>query len=154
MAENEIPNISEAETPQTVTLQEEKKSIDIEPIKSLIKDKTSKKLKKGLNQKPKKPSWWVRSRRKKLVLELQHSLKEFGVKKAWVHNHFINAEEKAKNITIYVDISNSNSIDIDAQELDLLMDNKFKKRKITVIDVASLQPAIKEFVFKDVTPLF
>ena len=149
MVENEITNISETETPE-----EEVQKIDIEPIKSLVKDRTSKKLNKSLNKKAKKPSWWVRSRRKKLVFDLQIALKDLGVKNAWVHNHFINAEEKAKNITIYVDINNSKSIKYDAQELDVLMDNKFKKRKITIIDVSSLQPAIKEFVFKDVAPLF
>lgn len=149
MVENENTNISETETPK-----EEVQKIDIEPIKSLVKDKISKKLSKGLKQKVKKPSWWVRSRRKKIVFDLQMALKDFGVKDAWVHNHFINGEEKAKNITIYIDINNSKSIKYDAQELDTLMDNKFKKRKITIIDVSSLQPAIKEFVFKDVTPLF
>lgn len=41
----------------------------------------------------------------------------------------------------------------DAQQLDALMDKKFKRKKITVIDIASLQPVIKEFVFRDVTPL-
>lgn len=128
--------------------------IDIKPIKSIVKDKTSRKLSKGLKDKPKKPSWWLRTKRKKLVLELQSALREFGINKAWVHNHFITAEEKkSKNITIYVEINNLRINKIDAQQIDVLMDKKFKKKKISIIDVATLQPSIKEFVFKDVTPL-
>ncbi|MCK9163093.1 MAG: hypothetical protein WCR29_02510 [Bacteroidales bacterium] len=147
--DNEEKSISNQEP---IDKQEEK--IDIKPIKSIVKDKTSRKLAKGLKTKSKKPSWWVRTRRKKLVLELQSSLKEFGVNKAWVHNHFINAEEKkSKNITIYVEINLLTLNKINAQQLDVLMDNNFKKKKISIIDIASLQPSIKEFVFKDVTPL-
>ncbi|HHT03118.1 MAG TPA: hypothetical protein GX005_02205 [Bacteroidales bacterium] len=128
--------------------------IDIKPIKSIVKDKTSRKLSKGLKDKPKKPSWWLRTKRKKLVLELQSALREFGINKAWVHNHFITAEEKkSKNITIYVEINNLRINKIDAQQIDVLMDKKFKKKKISIIDVNTLQPLIKEFVFKDVTPL-
>ena len=128
--------------------------IDIKPIKSIVKDKTSRKLSKGLKDKPKKPSWWLRTKRKKLVLELQSALREFGINKAWVHNHFITAEEKkSKNITIYVENNNLRINKIDAQQIDVLMDKKFKKKKISIIDVNTLQPLIKEFVFKDVTPL-
>ena len=128
--------------------------IDIKPIKSIVKDKTSRKLSKGLKDKPKKPSWWLRTKRKKLVLELQSALREFGINKAWVHNHFITAEEKkSKNITIYVEINNLRINKIDAQQIDVLMDKIFKKKKISIIDVNTLQPLIKEFVFKDVTPL-
>jgi hypothetical protein len=32
----------------------------------------------------------------------------------------------------------------------MAMDKAFPKKKISIIDVKSLQPAIKEFVFKDV----
>lgn len=149
MNDNEIKNVSASDSSI-----EETTKIDIEPIKSLVKAKTSKKLAKGLQKKSNKPSWWVRTKRKKLVFELQCSLKELGVNKAWVHNHFISAEEKkVKNITIYVEVNNSKSIKFDAQQLDAIMDKKFKKKKITVIDIASLQPVIKEFVFRDLTAL-
>lgn len=144
--------VKEPQTEEMTSKQEEK--IDIKPIKSIVKDKTSRKLSKGLKEKPKKPSWWVRTKRKKLVLELQTALKDFGINKAWVHNHFILAEEKkAKNITIYVEINMLRLNKIDAHQLDVLMDNRFKKNKISIIDIASLQPSIKEFVFKDVTTL-
>ena len=144
--------VKEPQTEEMTSKQEEK--IDIKPIKSIVKDKTSRKLSKGLKEKPKKPSWWVRTKRKKLVLELQSALREFGINKAWVHNHFITAEEKkSKNITIYVEINNLRINKIDAQQIDVLMDKKFKKKKISIIDVNTLQPLIKEFVFKDVTPL-
>ncbi|MBP6428829.1 MAG: hypothetical protein KA273_00340 [Bacteroidales bacterium] len=144
--------VKEPQTEEMTSKQEEK--IDIKPIKSIVKDKTSRKLSKGLKEKPKKPSWWVRTKRKKLVLELQTALKDFGINKAWVHNHFILAEEKkAKNITIYVEINMLRLNKIDAHQLDVLMDNRFKKKKISIIDIASLQPSIKEFVFKDVTTL-
>ena len=144
--------VKEPQTEEMTSKQEEK--IDIKPIKSIVKDKTSRKLSKGLKEKPKKPSWWVRTKRKKLVLELQTALKDFGINKAWVHNHFILAEEKkAKNFTIYVEINMLRLNKIDAHQLDVLMDNRFKKKKISIIDIASLQPSIKEFVFKDVTTL-
>lgn len=147
--DNEVKEPTNEETPS-----EQEVKIDINPIKSIVKDKTSRKLSKGLKEKPKKASWWVRTKRKKLVLELQSALKEFGIQKAWVHNHFITAEEKkAKNFTIYVEINELRINKIDAHQLDILMDNKFKKKKISIIDVATLQPSIKEFVFKDVTPL-
>jgi len=149
MNDNEIQNVSASDSSV-----DQVKEIDINPIKSIVKDKTSRRLAKGLQKKSNKPSWWIRTKRKKLVSELQTSLKELGVKKAWVHNHFISAEEKkAKNITIYVEVNNSKSMKFDAQQLDSLMDKKFKRKKITVIDIASLQPVIKEFVFRDVTPL-
>ncbi|MFA7080973.1 MAG: hypothetical protein WC135_00010 [Bacteroidales bacterium] len=144
--------VKEPQTEEMPNKQEDK--IDIKPIKSIVKDKTSRKLSKGLKEKPKKPSWFIRTKRKKLVLELQTALKDFGIKKAWVHNHFITAEErKAKNITIYVEINELRLNKIDAHQLDILMEKRFKKKKISIIDVASLQPSIKEFVFKDVTSL-
>lgn len=149
MNDSEINNVSASDVSN-----EETEKIDIEPIKSIVKNKTSKKLSKGLQKKSKKPSWWIRTKRKKLVLELKTSLKELGVTKAWAHKHFINAEEKkAKNITIYIELNKTKSIKYDAHQIDALMDKKFKRKVINVIDVASLQPAIREFVSKDVTPL-
>lgn len=146
---------NEITTPTTEEIPNEQEiKIDINPIKSIVKDKTSRKLSKGLKEKPKKPSWWIRTKRKKLVLELQTALKDFGINKAWVHNHFISAEEKkSKNITIYVEINMLRLNKIDAHHLDVLMEKRFKKKKISIIDIASLQPSIKEFVFKDVTTL-
>lgn len=103
----------------------------------------------------KKPSWFMRSMRRKLVSELESELKEYGIEKAWVHNHFIRAEEKrVKNITIYIDINNLIYNNIDINKLEVLMDKKFIRKKINIIDIASLQPSIKDFVFKDITPLF
>ena len=97
MNDSEIKNVSASDVSK-----DETKKIDIEPIKSIVKDKTSKKLSKGLQKKTKKPSWWVRYSRKKLVFKLKVALKELGVSKAWAHKHFINAEEKkVNNITIY-----------------------------------------------------
>lgn len=102
-----------------------------------------------------KPSWWIRTRRKKLIEELQTTLKDLGIRKAWVHNYFINAhDKKAKHITIYIDFANQeNQSSIDSISLDYLMDNKFRRKKISIIDIASFQPSIKEFVFKDLTSL-
>jgi hypothetical protein len=102
-----------------------------------------------------KPSWWIRTRRKKLIEELQITLKDLGIRKAWVHNHFINAQDrKAKHITIYIDFANQeNQSNIEPTSLDYLMDKKFKRKKVSIIDIASFQPAIKEFVFKDLTSL-
>ena len=149
MNDSEIKNVSASDVSK-----EETKKIDIEPIKSIVKDKTSKKLSKGLQKKTKKPSWWVRYSRKKLVFKLKVALKELGVSKAWAHKHFINAEEKkVNNITIYIELNKTKANKYDAHQIDALMDKKFKRKVINDIDVASLQPAIKELVSKDITPL-
>lgn len=126
---------------------------DLKPIKSILKNPTSRTIKKGLQPKTKKPSWWVRSRRAKLVGQIKETLLSYGVKEAWAHNHFLSGEEKkADNITLYVSMQGISSMTI--EQLEEKIDSHFKKRKITLLDVASLMPSIKEFVFKDVTPLF
>lgn len=126
---------------------------DLEPIKSLVKDKTSKKLSKGLKPKVKQASWWIRSRRKSLIKDIQSALKEYDIEKAWAHNHFITAEEKkSKNITIYVEFFETRD-ELDVHKIDLEIDKKFKHKKLNIIDVSTLQPAIKEFVFRDVSPI-
>lgn len=126
---------------------------DLKPIKSILKNPTSRKIKKSLQPKEYKPSWWVRSRRKKLVAQIKETLVSYGVKQAWAHNHFISAEEKkANNITLYVSMQGISSLTI--EQLEEKIDLQFKKRKITLLDVDSLMPSIKEFVFKDVTSLF
>src|SRR5574344_1496213 len=100
---------------------------DLKPIKSILKNPTSRKIKE--------------------------TLVSYGVKQAWAHNHFISAEEKkANNITLYVSMQGISSLTI--EQLEEKIDLQFKKRKITLLDVDSLMPSIKEFVFKDVTSLF
>lgn len=76
MNDNEIQNVSASDSSV-----DQVKEIDINPIKSIVKDKTSKRLAKGLQKKSNKPSWWIRTKRKKLVSELQTSLKELALKK-------------------------------------------------------------------------
>mgnify|MGYP001046505984 CR=1 FL=1 len=139
--------ISDERLPQEKGITKE----DIKPIKSLVKDKTSKKLSKGLKPKEVKPSWWIRSRRKALILDLVSCIKKYEVKRAWAHNHFVNSQEKkAKNITIYIEKKNKN---LDVHRMDAEIDKAFKRRKISVIDIDSLQPSIREFVSKDISPI-
>lgn len=125
---------------------------DIKPIKKIFKDKTNRKLTKSLKPKDSNPSWWIRSRRKCLIRDLISALQASEVKKAWAHNHFISAQErKSKIITIYVELRDKS---IDVHNIDRDIDSLFKRRKVNIIDINSLQPSIKEFVFKDVSPLF
>ena len=37
--------------------------------------------------------------------------------------------------------------------MDAEIDKAFKRRKISVIDIDSLQPSIREFVSKDISPI-
>jgi HAE1 family hydrophobic/amphiphilic exporter-1 len=53
------------------------------------------------------------------------------------------------NITVYVNFEGAKE-DGFAHRVDMAMDKAFPKKKISIIDIKTLQPAIMEFVFKDV----
>ncbi|MDR1006008.1 MAG: hypothetical protein LBL74_04010 [Bacteroidales bacterium] len=94
-----------------------------------------------------------RWRRKKLLQNIIAELEPCNVKAAYAHTHFVMAEEKRpKNITIYVEIE-AKSDNVSVNRADMSMDAKFKRKNITIIDVATLQPAIKDFVFQDLTKI-
>ena len=116
----------------------------------MIDKKANKQLAKGLKEKPRKPGWWAKRSRKNLIKNILSALEEFEIKEAWAHNAFVSAQEKRpKNITIYVKFK-GNKPDGFAHRVDMAMDKVFPKKKISIIDVRTLQAAIKEFVFKDV----
>jgi hypothetical protein len=95
-----------------------------------------------------------RYRRKKLLQEIREELEQYDVRSAYAHTHFVLAEEKRpKNITIYVEFATPSDKTL-ANRADMSMDSKFKRKKINIIDIASLQPAIRDFVFGDLTRLF
>ena len=95
-----------------------------------------------------------RYRRKKLLQNIREELDNYDVKSAYAHTHFVLAEEKRpKNITIYVEFAPQSDKTI-ANRVDMSMDSKFKRKKISIIDIATLQPSIKDFVFRDLTKLF
>ncbi|MDR0971891.1 MAG: hypothetical protein LBM25_05875 [Bacteroidales bacterium] len=138
-------------------MEEENKSekISIEPIETLVKDKTNKKLLKYNKEKKNKPSWWIRSKRKKLIAGLKEELQIIGIKNAWMHNSFISAEErKAKNIIIYIQINPLQKQDLIVENIEANLDKIFKRKKITLIEISTLSPSIKEFVFKDLSSIF
>jgi len=92
-----------------------------------------------------------RWRRKKLLQNIITELEPYGMKSAYAHTHFVQGEEKRpKNITIYVEFHANNDNTL-ANRADSIMDTKFRRKKINIIDVKTLQPAIWDFVFKDLT---
>lgn len=116
----------------------------------MIDKKTNKQLVKGLKEKPRKPGWWAKRSRKKLIQNILSELQEFDVESAWAHKAFVSAQEKRpKNITIYVNFKGKKE-DGFAHQVDMAMDKAFPKKQISIIDIRSLQKAIMEFVFKDV----
>jgi hypothetical protein len=116
----------------------------------MIDQKANKQLVKGLKEKQRKPGWWAKRSRKNLIKNILSELQAFDIKSAWAHKAFVSTQEKRqKNITIYVDFKGKKPEGF-AHKVDMAMDKAFPKKKISIIDVKSLQPAIKEFVFKDV----
>lgn len=116
----------------------------------MIDKNANKQLAKGLKEKQRKPGWWAKRSRKKLINDILSALEEFDIDAAWAHKSFITAQEKRpKNITIYTNFKGEKP-DGFAHKVDMAMDKAFPKKKINIIDIKSLQPAIMEFVFKDV----
>ena len=116
----------------------------------MIDKKANKQLAKGLKEKTRKPGWWAKRSRKNLIKSILSALGEFDIKDAWAHKAFVSAEEKRpKNITVYVNFEGAKE-DGFAHRVDMAMDKAFPKKKISIIDIKTLQPAIMEFVFKDV----
>ncbi len=114
----------------------------------------NKQLAKGLKDKKRKPSWFARRSRKKLVEKLVAALKQEGVKKAYAHEEFVSAVEKqVQNIVIYVEFS-PNSEEGIANRVDCKMDLAFEKYNVNIIDLKTLLPSIKESIFKELTQIF
>lgn len=102
----------------------------------------------GLNKKTPKASWWIRSRRKIFVKEVLEIIKPYNAESVWVHSHFIRGETKRpKQATFYISFATPQHEELFCIEAEL--DKHFKRRKVNLIDVSSLQQSIKEFVFKD-----
>ena len=100
------------------------------------------------NKKTPKASWWIRSRRKIFVKEVLEILQPCNIEAVWVHSHFIKGETKRpRQATFYISFETSQHEELFRIEAE--MDKHFKRKKVNLIDIASLQPSIKEFVFKD-----
>ncbi|MBR1775179.1 MAG: hypothetical protein IJ759_06590 [Bacteroidales bacterium] len=113
----------------------------------------NKQLVKGLKEKKRKPSWFARYSRRKLVDKLVAALKEEKVIKAYAHQEFVSAvEKKPQTIVIYAEFP-KNSEDGIANSVDGRMDARFAKQKVNIIDVKTLLPAIKESIFKELTQI-
>jgi hypothetical protein len=92
-----------------------------------------------------------RWRRKRLLKNILAELQPYGVESAYAHTHFVQGEEKRpKNITIYV-LFASNDDKTLANRADNVMDTKFRRKKISIIDIKTLQTPIWDFVSKDLT---
>lgn len=116
----------------------------------MIDKQVNKQLVKSLKDKKRKPSWFARHSRKKLIEKIIESLQEFNVVHAWAHEEFVSAiEKKPKTIVVYVEFKPSSNEGL-ANTLDLEMDKRFTKIKVNIIEVKSLLPAIKESVFNEV----
>lgn len=119
----------------------------------MIDKKANKQLAKGLKEKKRKPSWFARHSRKKLVTTLIEALKEEKVVHAWAHQEFVSAiEKKPQTIVIYAEFA-KNAEDGIANSADGRMTEKFPKYNVNIIDVKSLLPAIKESIFKEVSQI-
>ncbi|MBP3252907.1 MAG: hypothetical protein IJ250_00300 [Bacteroidales bacterium] len=119
----------------------------------MIDKSANKRLNKGLNAKKRKPSWFARYSRKKLVEKICTALRNEGVKKAWAHEEFVSAvEKKPQTIVVYTEFDASSAEGI-ANTVDGKMDTYFTKYKVNIIDVKSLLPAIKESVFKELVQI-
>ncbi len=116
----------------------------------MIDKEANKRLIKGLDGKKRKPGWWARRSRRKLVAEILDALAEYKINAAWAHKSFVSAEEKRpKNISIYVEFQAQIPNGF-AEKVGMEMDKAFPKKHIDIIDVRTLLPAVREFVFKDV----
>lgn len=116
----------------------------------MIDKQANKQLSKALKCKERKPGWWARRSRKKLINDILEALAEYDVKSAWAHKAFVSAiEKRPKNISIYVEFSTKATEGL-AEKVGMEMDKAIAKKRIDVINVETLLPAVKEFVFKDV----
>lgn len=116
----------------------------------MIDKQANKQLSKALKCKERKPGWWARRSRKKLINDILEALAEYDVKSAWAHKAFVSAvERRPKNISIYVEFSTKATEGL-AEKVGMEMDKAIAKKRIDVINVETLLPAVKEFVFKDV----
>lgn len=116
----------------------------------MIDKQANKQLSKALKCKERKPGWWARRSRKKLINDILEALAEYGIKSAWAHKAFVSAvERRPKNISIYVEFSTKATEGL-AEKVGMEMDKAIAKKRIDVINVETLLPAVKEFVFKDV----
>lgn len=116
----------------------------------MIDKQANKQLSKALKCKERKPGWWARRSRKKLINDILEALAEYGIKSAWAHKAFVSAvERRPKNISIYVEFSTKATEGL-AEKVGMEMDNAIAKKRIDIINVETLLPAVKEFVFKDV----
>lgn len=110
----------------------------------------NKQLSQALKCKERKPGWWARRSRKKLISDILEALAEYDIKSAWAHKDFVSAVEKRpKNISIYVEFSSKVTEGL-AEKVGMAMDKTIKKKRIDIINIETLLPAVKEFVFKDV----
>ncbi|MBQ9253607.1 MAG: hypothetical protein IJ180_02410 [Bacteroidales bacterium] len=116
----------------------------------MMDKKTYRQFAKGLTDKKRKPSWFARYSRKKLVGKLVEALKTESVEHAWVHSDFVSAvEKKPQTIVIYTEFKKNAQEGI-ANSVDGKMTEKFPKHSINIIDIKTLLPAIKESIFKEV----
>lgn len=116
----------------------------------MIDKQANKQLSKTLKCKERKPGWWARRSRKKLINDILEALAEYDIKSAWAHKAFVSAvERRPKNISIYVEFSTKATEGL-AEKVGMEMDKAIAKKRIDVINVETLLPAVKEFVFKDV----
>ena len=116
----------------------------------MIDKQANKQLSKGLKTKARKPGWWARRSRRKLLAEILSALENYDIKSVWAHKDFVSAvERRPKNVTMYVEFS-AKAADGYAEKIGMELDKTIKKQAINIIDVNSLLPSVKEFVFKDV----
>lgn len=120
----------------------------------MIDKKSNKLLQKGLKTKDRKPSFFARYNRKKLINKITQALKKESVEHLWLHKDFVSAvEKKQKTIVAYVDFGKLNSETI-AHSVDGRMDKKFPKYSLNIININSLLPSIKESIFKELTQIY
>lgn len=120
----------------------------------MIDKKSNNLLKKGLKNKTRKPSFFARYNRKKIVSKITSVLKAEGVEHLWLHEDFVSAQEKKpKTIVAYVDFGKQDSETI-AHSVDGRMDKHFPKHSLNIINVRTLLPSIKESIFKELTQIY
>jgi len=119
----------------------------------MISKKDNKLLAKVLTEKKRKPSWFARHSRKKLVDKIVSYLEKEQVDKAWAHKEFVSAvEKKPQTIVIYVSFGATTN-DTIANSVDAKMDTYLPKYKINIINTNTLLPSIKTSIFKELTQI-
>lgn len=118
-----------------------------------IDKQTNKQLRKALKTNSKKPSWWTRYKRKKLLAKLVEELKKENIEAVWVHNDLVTGvDKKPVSIVAYCLFAKQSKEGL-ANEIDGKMDAKIPKYKVNIIDVNTLLPSIKASIFKEVTQI-